>query len=102
MNIDVLIYELNDLEEMQKLNKLKNLKVIFYHHSSVFDWIYYSFFYFKNIYKVLMKSKYVITLIPFENYYLFKKWGIRSILMNNFMTYDYNSIFPSKLSDKQF
>ena len=47
-----------------------------------------------------MNSKYVITLVPFENYYLFKKWGIRSILMNNFMSYDYNSIIPSKLCGK--
>ena len=88
--IDILIYQLN----------LKNLKVIFYHHSSVLGWIYFSFYYFKLIYKTFKNSKYVITLVPYENDYLFKKWGIRSILMNNFMTYEYNSVVPSNLSSK--
>ena len=100
MKIDILIYELTDVKEMEKLINLKNLKVIFYHHSSIFDWIYFSYFYFKIIYKILQHSKYVITLVPFENDYLFKKWGIRSILMNNFMTYDYKSINPSTLTSK--
>jgi glycosyltransferase involved in cell wall biosynthesis len=39
-------------------------------------------------------------LIPFENDYLFKKWGINSILMNNFITYKYNEVNPSNLSSK--
>ena len=41
-----------------------------------------------------------ISLIHFENDYLFKKWGINSIYMNNFMAYDYNSIVPSNLTSK--
>ena len=39
-------------------------------------------------------------IIPFENDYLFKKWGINSILMNNFIPYDFNSTVPSDLSLK--
>ena len=46
------------------------------------------------------KSKYVISLIPVENNYLFKKWGINSILMNNPSTFDYDSVVPSDLSSK--
>jgi len=98
--IDILIYQLTNVTEIDKLNNLKNLKVIFYHHSSVLGWIYFSFYYFKLIYKTFKNSKYVITLVPYENDYLFKKWGIRSILMNNFMTYEYNSVVPSNLSSK--
>lgn len=98
--IDILIYQLTNATEIDKLNNLKNLKVIFYHHSSVLGWIYFSFYYFKLIYKAFKNSKYVITLVPYENDYLFKKWGIKSILMNNFMTYEYNSVVPSNLSSK--
>ena len=98
--IQILIYELTNTIEIKKLNNFKNLKVIFYHHSSVFGWIYFSFNYFKIIYELFKESKYVITLVPLENDYLFKKWGIKSILMNNFMTYDFNSIVPSDLSSK--
>jgi glycosyltransferase involved in cell wall biosynthesis len=39
-------------------------------------------------------------LVPFENDYLFKKWGINSIFMDNFITYEYNSVIPSDLSSK--
>ena len=39
-------------------------------------------------------------MVPFENDYLLKKWGIDSILMTNFLTYDYNSVIPSTLSSK--
>ena len=35
-----------------------------------------------------------------ENDYLFKKWGIKSILMNNPLTYEYNSVRPSDLTSK--
>lgn len=98
--IDILIYQLTNVSEIIQLNKLKKVKVIFYHHSSVFDWIYFSYRYFKLIYKAFKQSKYVITIVPYENDYLFKKWGIKTILMNNFMTYEYNSITPSDLSSK--
>lgn len=39
-------------------------------------------------------------MVPFENDFLFKKWGINSILLNNFITYDYDNIKPSDLSSK--
>ena len=35
-----------------------------------------------------------------ENDYLFKKWGLNSMFMNNFITYEYNLIIPSYLSSK--
>jgi glycosyltransferase involved in cell wall biosynthesis len=52
------------------------------------------------LYKAYKNSKYIISLIPFENDYLFQKWGINSILMNNFITYNYNETNPSNLSSK--
>ena len=55
---------------------------------------------FKSLYKAYINSKYVISIVPFDHYYLFKKWGISSILLDNFITYDYNSIIPSNLSSK--
>ena len=98
--IDILIYQFPVYEEITKLNTLKNLKVIFYLHQSFLYWIYYNYFLFKKLYKTYQTLKYVISLIPFENNYLFKKWGIRSILMDNFITYEYNSIIQSDLSSK--
>lgn len=101
IKIKILIYELKNITEIKKLNNLKNIKVIYYHHSSVLGYIYNKkFSFFRKLYEAFKQSKYFITLIPFENDYLFKKWGIKSILMNNFMTYDYNSITPSDLSSK--
>ena len=98
--IKILIYELKNISEIKKLNNLENIKVIYYHHSSVFGYIYNKKYSSLEIYKAFKESKYFITLIPFENDYLFKKWGIKSILMNNFMTYDFYSIIPSDLSSK--
>ena len=83
------------------MNKLKNVKTIFYNHSSFLFWIYFNKISFlKKLYNSYKKSKYVISLIPFENDYLFKKWRINSILMNNFITYKYDDIIPSNLSSK--
>lgn len=98
--IDILIYELDDVEEIIKLNNLKYLDIIFYQHSSIFDWIYDNFTTFKSIYKAFSKSKYIVSIVPFDNDYLFNKWGINSILMSNFMTFDFSSIFTSDLSSK--
>ena len=98
--IDILIYQFPVYEQIERLNKLKNIKVIFYLHQSFLYWIYYNYFLFINLYKTYQTLKYVISLIPFENDYLFKKWGIRSILMDNFITYEYNSIIQSDLSSK--
>jgi glycosyltransferase involved in cell wall biosynthesis len=77
-----------------------NIKVIFYQHSSSFDWLYDNYTTFKSIYKAFHNSKYIISIVPFDSDYLFNKWGINSILMNNFMTFDYNHIIISDLSTK--
>ena len=98
--LNVIIYELDNVEEIILLNKLKKTKVIFYLHSSNFFWLYENFSKFKLIYKAYSHSKYIVSLVPFENDYLFEKWGIKSILMNNFITYDYHSIIPLDLSSK--
>ena len=92
------IYALNNLKSIYNLNKVK---VIFYIHSSFFYWFYSTYYSSLDIYKEYTKSKYVISLIPLENDYLFKKWRINSILFDNFMTYDYNSIIQSNLSDNK-
>ena len=94
--IDILIYQLDNFKEIELLNNINEIKVIIYHHSSTFDWIYTNF---KTIYRLFLKSKYFVSIVPFENDYLFKKWGISSILMNNFMTYEYNLVIHSDLSN---
>ena len=96
--IDILIYQLDNFKEIELLNGIRDVKVIIYHHSSNFDWIYSNYTNFKTIYRLFLNSKYFVSIIPFENNYLFKKWGIRSILMNNFMTYEFNLVIHSDLS----
>ena len=98
--INILIYQLSNKTEISFLNKLKNLKIIFYLHQSLFYWIYANYLDFIYLYKEYQKSKYIVSLVPFENNYLFKKWGINSILMNNFVSFDYNFIIPSNLLSK--
>ena len=99
--IDILIYQMGNIKEIKELNKQKKIKVIFYIHSCFLIWFYYDkYYYFKSLYKAYKNSKYVISIVPFENDYLFKKWGIKSILMNNFITYEYYSVIPSDLSSK--
>jgi hypothetical protein len=64
-------------------------------------WIYYNRYdFFRKYYKVYKNSEYTISLVPFENDYLFRKWGINSILISNFIAYEYNDITPSDLSSK--
>ena len=99
--IDVLIYQLSLHNEIKKLNDYNKIKVIFYQHLGVFDWIYGNYTIFKTIYRDYLYSKYVVNIIPYENYYLFKKWGINSIYMNNFMTYNFSKILQSQLSNKR-
>ena len=99
--IEILIYNLYNYEEMKILNNLKEFKVIFYNHSCLFFWFYTHLYQImSNIYNAYKNAKYIISLIPFENDYLFPKWGINSILMNNFMSYEYKEIVPSNLSSK--
>ena len=99
--IHVLIYQLSLHDEIKNLNKLNKIKIIFYQHLGVFDWIYGNYTIFKTLYKDYLYSKYVVNIIPYENYYLFKKWKINSIYMNNFMTYNFSKILESHLSNKR-
>ena len=96
--INILIYQLSFSHEIQLLNNLNKVDILFYQHLGIFDWIYGNYSIFKSLYKEYINSKYIINIIPFENDYLFKKWGINSILMNNFITYNYKKIIPSDLS----
>ena len=81
------------------MNSLNKTKTIFYNHSSFLYWVFRKKFNFnETIYPAYKNSKYVISLIPFENDYLFKKWGINSILMDNPISFEYDSVKPSLLS----
>ena len=95
-----MIYELDEIKDILFLNQFTEVKVIFYHHSSTFDWLYENFTIFKKIYKSFFDSKYVVSIVPFENDYLFKKWGIRSILMDNFITNEFKSVIKTDLTSK--
>ena len=95
---DIFIYQFSHPTKILALNKIKNVNIIFYLHQSLFYWLYSNYTYFKSLYKEYQKSKYLISLISLENDYIFKKWGIKSILMDNFITYEFNSIFHSDLS----
>lgn len=99
--LEILIYQLSTHEEISLLNDLHKVKVIFYQHLGVFDWIYGNYMIFKKIYRDYINSKYVISIIPYENDYLFKEWGIKSILMDNFMTYEFEKVIPSDLISKR-
>ena len=98
--IKILIYQLSFHDEMKILNNLRNTKVIFYQHLGILDWIYGNYTIFKNIYRDYINSDYVVNIIPYENDYLFPKWGIKSILMDNFMTYEFIKVIPSDLFSK--
>ena len=98
--LDILIYQLSLHNEIKLLNDLNVVKVIFYQHLGIFDWIYGNYSIFKSIYRDYIYSKYVVNIIPYENDYLFKKWGIRSIFMNNFMTYNFTNVIGSSISSK--
>ena len=99
--IDILIYHFYNELEIEKLNKLKKTKSIFYNNSCFLIWIYSHLYYFyKTIYNAYKNSKYIISLVPFENGYLFRKWGIRSIIMDNFISFEYNYVIPSDLSSQ--
>ena len=41
-----------------------------------------------------------MSIVPFDNDYLFNKWGLNTILMTNFMTYKFDSVLSSDLSTK--
>ena len=96
--LDIFINQFSMSNEINLLNKMKKIKVIFYQHQSLFYWLYFNYTSFKNIYKSYKNSKYIISLIHLENDYIFKKWSLNSIFMNNFITYEYDSVIPSDLS----
>ena len=96
--LDIFIYQFPIINEIKALNNLKNVKVIFFIHSSFFYWLYAQFFDTLKIYEEYKNSKYIISIIPVESDYLFKKWGINSILFENFLTYNYNFIIASNLT----
>ena len=100
-HIDIIIYNFYNIKEMNKFNKLNSTKVIYFDHSSYFFWIYRHIYSFNNsIYNIYKRSKYIISLIPLENDFLFKIWGIKSVLIDNLPSYDYNLVLPSDLSQK--
>ena len=99
--IDILIYQFYNEKELIKLSQFKKANIIIINRSCFLHWIYYnSFHIFQFLYKIYKRFNYIISLIHFENDYLFKKWGIKSILMNNFIPFDYYSVIPSDLSSK--
>ena len=99
--IDIIIYQSYNIDEIRFLNNLSHIKTIIVIHCSFLSWFYLgNFSLIKNLYKEYKNSKYIVSLIPFENDFLFEKWGIKSILLNNLMTYDYDNISPSDLSSK--
>ena len=98
--IDILIFHLNGYQTLKILNNYNNIKVIYYIHNSIYNYLYLNYTYFRLLYKEYTKSNYIISLIPFENDYLFKKWGINSILMENFITYNYKRVIPSDVTSK--
>ena len=98
--IEILIYQFPHFNDINLLNRLKKTTTIFYQHSSLFYWIHNDINMIKITYKEYINSKYIVNLIPIENDFIFKKWGINSILMNNFITYEYQKISPSNLSSK--
>ena len=99
--INILIYNFYNREDIKKLNNLTYTKIIYYDHSSFLYWIYYNAPTFNNsIYYIYRNCDYVISLIPLENNYLFKRWGINSILMDNPTTFEFDSVIPSNLDNK--
>ena len=98
--IDVLLYNLYNYSEINKLNNRKKPKIIYYQHSSFFYFLYSNYTSFLSLYKAYKNAKYVVSLVPLENSYIFKYWGINSILMSNFVTFNYNLVIPSNLLSK--
>ena len=99
--IDILIYNFYEKKDIEKLNSLTKIKTIFYNHLSFLIWIYQHVYNFEEtLYPSYKKCKYVISIIPVEHNYIFKKWGINSILMDNPSTFDYDLVKPSDLTSK--
>ena len=98
--IEILIYNLNNEKEINFLNNKIFPKIIYYQHTSFLFMWYSNYTSFLSLYKEYQNSKYIISVIPIENNYIFKYWGINSYLMNSFVSYEYNSVIPSNLMSK--
>ena len=100
--MDILISDYDRPFEIERLNRLKRIKVIYCSHSAFFYRIYHQQQYRieDTVYQSYKSCKYVVTLLPLENDYLFKKWGINSVLIENPTTFEYDSVIPSDLSQK--
>ena len=72
--IDILIFQFPYDYAINLLNNLKNVKIIYFQHYSLFYWIYKNYSCFNSLYKEYRNSKYIISLVPFENdYFKIKK-----------------------------
>lgn len=91
---------MDEIKEIITLNNYKSIKVIYYQHSSSFDWLYENYTIYKSKYEEFYSSKYIVSIVPFDNDYLFNKWGLSSILMENFITHEFDYILSSDLSTK--
>ena len=98
--IDILIFQNSNSKDIQLLSNLNNIKTIFYQHQSIFFWLYNKYAYFKTVYEAYHSAKYIVSLIHLENDYIFRKWGIESIFMDNFISYNLKKVIPSDLSYK--
>ena len=103
-NIELFLYQfdiINDIKMLNKLSEIKDITTIFINYSSFLYWIYNNDLNsFTTLYEAYRKSNYIISLIPYENNLLFKKWGIDSIFLNIITPYDINYIKPLDLSSK--
>jgi glycosyltransferase involved in cell wall biosynthesis len=98
--IDILIFQHSNSKDIKILSNLTDIKTIFYQHQSFFFWLYKNYSNFKSIYEAYHSAKYIVSLIHLENDYIFRKWGIESIFMNNFISYNLKRVIPSDLSYK--
>jgi hypothetical protein len=61
--INIFIYQFSEKDEINALDKLKNIRIINYQHQFAFFWIYANFTSFQYLYKSYKNSKYIISLI---------------------------------------
>ena len=103
-NIELLLYQFNDIKDIKmlnKLNELKDIRTLLINYSGFLYRIYNDDLYsFNTLYKTYKDSKYIVSFISFENELLFKNWGINSIFMDVPLPVFYNNTFPSDLSSK--
>ena len=97
-NIELLLYQFNnikDIKMLNKLNELKDIRTLLINYSGFLYRIYNDDLYsFNTLYKTYKDSKYIVSFISFENELLFKNWGINSIFMDVPLPVFYNNTFP--------